>query len=117
MACILLIDDEDLTRRTLQLALENAGHAVAAAANGDEGLVLDACITFDVVVTDMMMPGRDGAATIMELKRRRPDLRVIAMSGSGATGRVDFLKLARQVGAEVTLEKPFQAAALLRAIG
>ena len=116
MARILLIEDEEMTRRTLQLALENAGHSVAAVEDGDAGLALDAELTFDVIITDMVMPGRDGAATILELKRRRPDVRVIAISGSGVAGRIDFLKLARQVGAEATFEKPFSHRALVAAI-
>ena len=72
MARILLIDDEHGTRRTLQLALENAGHSVALAEDGDDGLALDVELTFDIVVTDMLMPGRSGSDVIMELIRRRP---------------------------------------------
>jgi CheY-like chemotaxis protein len=116
MAFVLVIDDDASARRSLQLVLENAGHSVAVAEDGEAGLALCGELPFDCVVTDMLMPGRDGVSTIMELRRVRPGLRIVAISGSGAAGQVDFVKLARHVGADATLEKPFRSNALLRAV-
>lgn len=116
VAFILVIDDDASARRSLQLVLENAGHSVAAAEDGEAGLALARDLPFDCVVTDMLMPGRDGVSTIMELRRIRPGLRIVAISGSGASGQVDFVKLAQHVGADATLEKPFRSGALLRAV-
>ncbi len=116
MARILLIDDEALTRRTLQLALENAGHSVATAEDADTGLALARTLGFDVVVTDIVMPGRDGLDAIVQLRRERPNLRLVAISGSGHAGKVDVLRLARDLGADRTLEKPFLSGSLIAAV-
>lgn len=82
MARILLIDDEPLVRRTLQLALENAGHSVATAEDGEGGIALARTLGFDLLVTDVLMPGRDGLDTIMDMRRERPAMRILAISGA-----------------------------------
>lgn len=116
MARILLIDDEPLVRRTLQLALENAGHSVATAEDGEGGIALARTLGFDLVVTDVLMPGRDGLDTIMDMRRERPAMRILAISGAGHSARVDFLKLARGLGATRTLEKPFLSGTLIATV-
>jgi len=117
MARILLIDDEPLVRRTLQLALENAGHSVATAEDGEGGMALARTLGFDLMVIDVLMPGRDGLETIMEMRREKPNLRILAISGCGHSSRVDFLKLARGLGATRTLEKPFLSGTLIATVG
>lgn len=107
MARIVLVDDTELLREALQLVLERAGHTVVTAASGlgIEGVV--AQHKADLVITDMLMPGRDGVETVMALRRRHPGVRIIAMSGGGNRGNLD-LGMARKLGVSVTLTKPFE---------
>ena len=116
MASILLIDDEDLLRRTLRAALEGAGHSVLEAANGREGLdVLDRT-EVDLVVTDILMPVMEGIETILAIRRSRPTLKIIAISGAAPRSRVDFLQVAHRLGADEILHKPFAMGALNEAV-
>lgn len=113
MARILVIDDEDLARFTVANILESAGHEVVEASDGEEGLALQKEHPFDLVVTDIIMPKKEGVETIVELKRDFPDMKVIAISGGGRTRNLDFLELAKQFGADKILAKPFTEEELL----
>ncbi len=116
MARVLLIDDDDALRRMLTLTLTRHGHEVVEAGDGEAGLALHRDHPVDVVVTDIIMPARDGIEAIIALQR--PDWRVpvIAMSGGGNIGAADYLLVARKLGACATLQKPFAAEELLAAI-
>lgn len=107
MARIVLVDDTEPLREALQIALERAGHEVVTAASGlgVEGLV--AKHKADLVITDMLMPDRDGVETVLALRRRYPGLRIIAMSGGGTRGNLD-LRMASKLGVSATLNKPFE---------
>ena len=109
MAKILLVDDDTLVRTSLSLALEDAGHAVVQAVNGDEGLDALAREMFDLVVLDILMPEREGIETIREIRKTWTALPVLAISGGDKTGWSDFLKMASTLGANDTLAKPFTA--------
>ncbi len=113
MARIVLIDDDEDVRRTLVRMLETAGHEVHEAADGSSGLEL--CLEVDpqLVITDILMPEKEGIETIMTLKRDRPALKIIAISGGGRSGGMDFLDMARSLGADEVLQKPFRRAELL----
>jgi DNA-binding NtrC family response regulator len=115
MATVLVIDDEDLIRRTLRSILERAGHVVRDAANGQEGLAALAAGGFDLVITDLLMPVMEGIETILAVKRASPGLKVIAISGAAAAA-VDFLHLAQRRGADEVLHKPFHVKMLLAAV-
>ena len=113
MATILIIDDEKPIRFTVTAMLADEGHEVLEAENGQQGIaVLEDC-PVDVVVTDILMPEREGLETIMEIRRRWPDVSVIAISGGGRTGTANYLKMAAELGANATLDKPFTRAELL----
>ncbi len=114
MAYILLIDDDELLRDTLLQMLELDGHTVTEAASGEQGLkLLDAHRGVELVITDMLMPGIDGARVIVEVIRRRPGLPVIAISGGRRTLSTQFnLETASLVGATCQLAKPFTRAQL-----
>ena len=86
MAKILLVDDDTLVRTSLSLALEDAGHAVVQAVNGDEGLDALAREMFDVVVLDILIPEREGIETIREIRKKSTALPVLAISGGDKTG-------------------------------
>lgn len=113
MARIVLIDDDEDVRRTLVRMLETAGHEVHEAADGDSGLELSIRVDPQLVITDILMPEKEGIETIMTLKRDHPSLRIIAISGGGRSGGMDFLDIARSLGADEVLQKPFRRAELL----
>lgn len=109
MAKILLVDDDTLVRTSLAYALEDAGHEVTQAVNGDDGLAALGREPFDVVVLDILMPEREGIETIREIRVKWPVLPVLAISGGDKTGWSDFLRMATVLGANDTMAKPFTA--------
>lgn len=113
---VLVIDDEQLIRLQVRTALEQDGFVVHEAANGNEGLTRIAVTLPDVVITDILMPDKEGIETILELRRRYPSVRIIAISGGGRTGNKDFLRTAKHLGADRTLAKPFGLAELLKMV-
>lgn len=116
MARILVVDDEELARFTMREILEGAGHEVEEAKNGAQGISLQRSRRFDVVVTDIIMPEKEGVQTIIELRQEFPSLPIIAISGGGRTRNLDFLKIAEQYGAKKILPKPFSEEELLSAV-
>lgn len=116
MALILVIDDEDQVRTMVRHTLEKMGHTVCEAANGNDGLHMFECARFDLVVTDIIMPEMEGIETIMEIRRRNPEARIIAMSGGGRARNLEFLPLAKKLGADQALRKPFRRAELLEVV-
>lgn len=116
MAKILVVDDEDLVRMTLRQMLEADGHEVLEAANGREGVALHSSDPVDLVVTDIIMPEQEGIETIVQLRRKNPQLKIIAISGGGRMKNMDFLKIASHVGADATLTKPFSTKELLETV-
>ncbi len=107
MAQILIVDDEDLVRMTVRQALETAGHKVLEAADGQEALEILEKHALELVITDIIMPGKEGIETIVELRQRSPELKIIAISGAARAGNLDYLELARKFGANKILAKPF----------
>ena len=116
MAHILVVDDEPMLRRTLRAILEKAGHTVAEAGDGQQALKIFSANKPDLVLTDIIMPDREGVETIGELRQLDAQVPIIAMSGGGSTGGDLFLTLAIQVGATRTLAKPIRQTDLLEAI-
>lgn len=116
MASILLIDDDDMFRDVLATALTQAGHVVKQAANGAEGLRLFRQEPPDLVITDIVMPEKEGLGTIMELRQSHPHARVIAMSGGLAHDPKLYLHMAEKFGASAVLAKPFHLTELLTAV-
>jgi len=103
----LVIDDEPSARFTLSQLLQDAGYIVRTASDGLSGLrVLRECAP-DLVLTDMLMPGLNGAGVIISAKRERPQARIVAMSGYSQIGHLDFLSIAHGLGASAILNKPF----------
>lgn len=116
MSRILIIDDEKVVRYSLRRILESAGFEIAEATNGREGIALQQTSPFDLVLTDIIMPEKEGVETVIELRRDYPDLKIVAMSGGGRTRNLDFLKLAQQFGADRIIAKPFAEDELLSTI-
>jgi len=116
MARVLIIDDEEFIRLTLREALEADGHAVITAANGDDGLRKFAVEACDVVITDILMPEKEGIETIIELRKARPDVRIVVISGGARVNSLDFLEVAKKFGAAAALRKPFAMTELCRVV-
>lgn len=116
MARILIIDDDDQIRSTLHQVLEIEGHKVMDASNGKEGLKLFREKGADLVITDILMPEKQGIETIEELRRDFPQVKIIAISGGGRVAPYDYLDMARKSGALLTLTKPFDRGELLEAV-
>jgi CheY-like chemotaxis protein len=115
-ARILLVDDEPAVLEILRHALRGAGYEVELAANGREAVERMKEQIFDLVLTDLIMPEKDGIQTILELRRIDPFVPVIAMSGGIAAGGGDFLPLARQLGAKAVLSKPFEYGVFMESV-
>ncbi|MDY0389660.1 response regulator [Desulfobulbus oligotrophicus] len=113
MKRILVVDDESQIRTMLTQMLELEGYTVHTAEDGAEGLSLVGRYAFDLVVTDMIMPVKDGLKFIMELVRDYPDLKILAISGGGAIKAERYLTMAGYLGDIATLEKPFRRDAFL----
>lgn len=107
MALILIIDDDDALRATMRKILERAGHEVRDAVDGDRGLKVFREEGPDLVITDIIMPEKEGIETIQELRQEAPDLPILAVSGGGRADPSEPLTDAMLLGADETLAKPF----------
>jgi DNA-binding response OmpR family regulator len=115
MARILLIEDYGLIRSLLRETLELAGDTVIEARNGAEGLDLFRKAGADLVITDIVMPDKDGLDVVTALREQVPPVKIIAISGAGDSAE-DYLDIAYRMGAMKVLLKPFTPAALIAAI-
>jgi CheY-like chemotaxis protein len=110
---VLIVDDDADVRLALQLALEAAGYSVRAAANAREALEAQRREPAEILVTDIFMPESDGFEAIQSFRSEFPATRIVAVSGGGDRVKLDYLASARLVGADATLQKPFDMEALL----
>jgi two-component system response regulator (stage 0 sporulation protein F) len=111
---ILLVEDEDLHRMLIRSALEMADYQVREAVNGKEALRQYRLAPTDLVITDIVMPEKDGLELIWELTRDFPEIRIIAMSEPHEA--YDYLRVAQLFGANCCLLKPFLTETLLKAV-
>jgi len=126
MSSILIIDDEEDIRDALQMVLESAGYEVRIASNGNEAIELQRREPADVIITDIIMPEKDGVSTIKEIRQEYPGIRIIAISGGGsidpetykpeAITTSAYLVAAQQAGADRIFTKPFERMDLIQAI-
>lgn len=117
MATILVIDDEEEIRNILQTILEEAGHEVSLAENGAEGLSLFREEPTDIVITDLIMPGKEGIETIRDLRAQFPKVKIIAISGRGGSYTNANLDRAVMIGADRSVAKPFGINEILGVVG
>lgn len=116
MQNILVIDDDKLMCLALAKILISAGYNVVQAGDGEEGLRLYRTQDFDLVITDLIMPDKEGIQIIRELRKENSQIRIIAMSAGGRGGATDYLKWARLMGAKQCLSKPIKREDLLAAV-
>ena len=109
MARILVIDDQESIRRVVRRALEQDGHQVMDASDGEMGMQILVRHSADLVITDIFMPGQDGILTLRQIRKQFPTLKVIVMSGGDSTGILDLRQDAELLGAVKSLQKPFNA--------
>jgi DNA-binding response OmpR family regulator len=117
LAKILIIDDNPDILQLYGRALRQAGHEVVEAPDGRVGIRLYREDPADLVITDIVMPEKEGIETIRELRRDFPDAKIIAISGGGsAMTSSTCLMLAKRLGAERTLGKPIKISELLEVV-
>ena len=109
MKQILLIDDDDDFRESLKEVLETHRFAVTEGTNGDEGRRHLESQSYDLVISDVLMPEKDGIELMLLVRSKWPDTRVLMISGGGRLGAQDCLSMCEQLGADGTLRKPFSA--------
>ena len=104
---ILVIDDDREVRSTICENLRESGYEVLDAGNGAVALsLIDKIGLPHLVITDIIMPEKEGLETIIEIRPRHPSVKVIAISGGGRTETGDFLDMARKLGAIASFAKP-----------
>lgn len=121
MARILVIDDEAPIRSILRRSLERFGHEVVEAPDGSAGTRLFESSSFDLVITDLFMPEREGIETILDLRERYPEVKILVVSGGlpspgQSLDKFSPLGDAEALGADASLEKPFEIKKLLEAV-
>ena len=113
MARILVIEDDVAVRTVIRKMLVKDGHEVIEAPDGKVGINLFREDPADLIITDILMPEKEGIVTIMELRRDFPDVNILAISGGGTIASGDYLSLAKKIGATRTLPKPFKGKELI----
>ena len=113
---ILLIEDDALFRGLISAALTNHGYKIVTAVDGEDAFQRILSESFDLVITDLFMPNKEGFEVIQELRARHPDVKIIAISSDGLAGFSSFLKMAQAFGANDSLQKPFSPEQLIEKI-
>ncbi|APF19228.1 response regulator [Calditrichota bacterium LG25] len=116
MKKILVVDDDDLIRDLLFEILEDKGYKVFEAENGNRAIQLLKTERFDLIITDIIMPDKEGIETIIDIKKRLPHAKIIAMSGGGQLDATSYLSVAKKLGVQHTISKPFDPGKLIALI-
>ena len=106
MAEIIIIDDDENILNLFTLILKQDGHSVRPAENGRIGILLASEKTPDLVITDIVMPEKEGLETISDLKELSKSIKIIVISGGGKISPDYYLKIAKSLGADLTFQKP-----------
>lgn len=110
---VLLVDDDALFCGIINTALQKHGYQTSIACNGDDALKKIHGGEFDLLITDILMPQKEGIELIQEVRQTNPKLKIIAISSGGQTGYTSFLRIAETFGADASLKKPFTADQLI----
>jgi CheY-like chemotaxis protein len=117
MTHVLLVDDDAAIRDIVRRQLERLGCRVTEAEDGAAAGACQRADPADVLLTDLVMPGKEGLETIQDFRQRYPDMRIVAMSGGGMGGASNYLTVAKAFGAVSLLPKPFSMDELASAVG
>ena len=114
---VLVIEDDEAVQKFICKILVSAGHTVVTAGNGREGLAeIKNNNDVSIVITDLLMPEKEGIETIADIKKLWPEIKILAISGGGVIDPEFYLMNASALGANLTLKKPFTRPELLSAI-
>lgn len=116
MPKVLVIDDDDAIRKFLTALLKKNGFDVVDAPDGLQGLKAFNSEGADIVITDLVMPDKEGLETIKDIKKLQPDIPIIAISGGGIIDPDTYLTLARNLGASCTFSKPLDRSKLIEKV-
>lgn len=116
MGSILIIEDDNEIRNMLKIMVQRAGFSVQTARNGLEGVKTFRRAPSDVVITDIVMPEKEGLETILELREDYPEVKIIAISGGGRHDAKNYLQSAKDFGADYIFHKPFSQKEIITAI-
>lgn len=114
MAHVLLVDDNMSVRTLFHVILENEGHRVTHASDGAEALDHYDRLDIDLVITDLLMPGMGGTEFILELKKKNPDIPIIAVSGGDPDPDDTELDIILTSSSVRHLKKPFKPDRLIQ---
>ena len=113
---ILIVDDEAQMRLALRQMLEREGYTVREAENGDKAIRIHREKQADLIITDIIMPDKEGLGTIVELKNEFPHTKIFAMSGGGKNSPEQYLRMASGLGVDRVFIKPFNREDILSAV-
>ena len=113
---ILVADDDDQVRMLLKRVLVKAGYEVSEARNGNEAVRVFTQKPAALLITDLIMPDKEGIETIQEFRRNQTPVKIIAMSGGGRLDQNMYLSMAKKIGADRVLSKPFMPQELLKVV-
>ena len=113
---ILIVDDDELTRKAFRRIFERAGYTVLEASDGNEAIRQYDSHNPDLVVTDLIMPEKEGLETLFEIKQKDNDAKIIAISGGGRIGPENYLDVAKKLGAIAAFKKPVNTEILMNVI-
>ncbi len=116
MPRVLVVDDESEIRGILRDILEFGGFEVLDASNGIEAIECQRKLPVDILITDIVMPEKDGIEAILEFRRDFPSVKIMAISGGDRSGPEDYLTAAKMAGADRTLTKPFRSEEILETV-
>lgn len=113
---ILVVDDDTSVLDVMSEMLRLEGHDVTIAENGKDAVHWVVNRNFDLVITDLIMPEKEGLETIADIRRESNEMPIIAISGGGRVGPNDYLETAKFIGANATLAKPFARQELISTV-
>lgn len=113
---ILLVDDEDEIRKVVRATLGEELYEFAEESNGLDAQAQLEKQNFDLIITDIIMPDCDGIELIINVRRNRPDIKIIVLSGGGRVHAAHYLNLAKKLGATHVFEKPFDTDVLRKTV-
>jgi DNA-binding response OmpR family regulator len=113
---ILIVDDDAQIRRFLRVILAREGYTIEEAADGNAALKVFQRQPADLIIMDLIMPGKEGIETIIDLRKMNADVKIIAISGGGQMGSQTYLHFASGLGAAVTMSKPIDTGELVATV-